>query len=157
MIRPLRLLAVLLVLTLLGCAGTAVTAIPGPIQPPPQGAAQIVFYRDIGYYEPADTLRVALNNRPVGTLPRGDIFYRDVAPGTYTISFAPTRPDPNQFRTIALAPGEVVYVKLAALPVRPCNWFGAGIADCDINGHTAMIVTPAMAQQEMRGLTLIAG
>lgn len=157
MLRPVRLLPVLLVLSVLGCSSAAVTAIPEPIPPPPQGAAQIILYREIGYYEPADMLRVALNNQPVGILPRGDVLYRDVAPGAYIVSFAPTRPDPNQFKTITLGPGQVAYVKLAALPVRACNWFGTGIGNCDINGYTAMIVDPAMAQQEMRGLTLIGG
>lgn len=163
MVGPLRLIPTLIamsliLLPLLGCSGSpAVTAIPGPIPPPPQGAAQIILYRAIGYYEPADTLRVALNNQITGTLPRGDVLYRDVAPGTYTISFAPTRPDANQFKTITLAAGQVAYVKLAALPVRPCNWFGTGIGDCDINGYTAMIVDSAIAEEEMRGLTLIGG
>lgn len=48
-------------------------------------------------------------------------------------------------------------MKLAALPVRPCNCFGTGIGDCDINGYAAMLVDPVTAEREMRGLTLIAG
>lgn len=139
------------------CASTAVIAIPGPIPPPRQGAAQIILYRDIGYYEGSDVLHVALNRQPTGVLPRGDVLYREVTPGSYTISFTPTRPDPYQFKTVALGPGDVAYVKLAALPVRPCNRFGPGFGDCDINGYTAMIMDPAVAQQEIQRLTLIAG
>jgi hypothetical protein len=147
----------LLLIVLAACTNTAVIAIPGPIPPPAPGAAQIILYRDIGYYEPSDVLRVALNRQPAGVLPRGDVLYRNVAPGSYTISFSPTRPDPYQFKTVALGPGDVAYIKLAALPVRPCNWFGPGFGDCDINGYTAMIMNPAVAQQEIQGLTLIAG
>jgi hypothetical protein len=157
MFRLRRSLTLLAFLVLAACTPVAVVAIPGPIPPPAPGAAQIILYRDIGYYEPADVLRLALNGQPTGVLPRGDVLYRNVAPGNYTITFSPTRPDPYQFKTVTLGPGEVAYIKLAALPVRPCNAFGPGFGDCDINGYTAMIMNPATAQQEIQGLTLIAG
>jgi hypothetical protein len=152
-----RSLSLLVLVFLAACTGPAVIPIPGPIRPPAPGAAQIILYRDIGYYEPSDVLHVALNRQPAGVLPRGDVLYRNVVPARYTISFSPTRPDPYQFKTVTLGPGDVAYVKLAALPMRPCNWFGPGFGDCDINGYTAMIMNPAAAQQEIQGLTLIAG
>lgn len=153
----LRHTLLLLLLAASGCTAAAGGATPlaGPIPAPPPGTAQIILYRTAGYYEPSDVLAVALNHQPAGTLPRGDVLYRDVAPGTYTISFSPTRPDPNQFPTLTLGPGQVAYLKLAALPVRPCNWFGPGVGQCDINGYAAMVMSPAMAQSELRGLTLI--
>lgn len=150
--QPLSLL--LLILTA-GCASPDATALPGPIPPPPLGSAQIILYRQIGYYEPSDMLRVALNQQPAGTLPRGDVLYRNVAPGSYTITFSPTRPDPNQFKTVTLGPGQVAYVKIVALPARACA--RPGTAGCDINGYSAMIVAPPAAQQELQGLALIAG
>jgi len=156
MFRLRRSLSLLLLIVLTACT-SAVTAIPGPIPPPAPGAAQIILYRNIGYYEPSDVLRVALNRQPAGVLPRGAVVYRNVASGSYTISFSPTRPDPYQFKTVTLGAGDVAYVKLASLPVRPCNRFGTGFGDCDINGYTAMIMSPAAAQQEIQGLTLIAG
>jgi hypothetical protein len=151
-----RSLSLLLPMVLAACAST-VTVIPGPIPPPPPGNAQIILYRDIGYYEPSDVLRIALNGQPAGVLPRGDVLYRDVTPGSYTITFSPTRPDPYQFKTVILNPGDVAFVKLAALPVRPCNPFGPGFGDCDLNGYTTMIMSPAAAQQEIQRLTLITG
>ncbi len=157
MLRLRRSLSLILLIVLTACASAAVVAIPGPIPPPAPAAAQIILYRDIGYYEPSDALRLALNRQPAGVLPRGNVLYRNVAPGSYTISFSPTRPDPYQFKTVTLSPGDVAYIKLSALPVRPCNWFGPGFGDCDINGYTAMIMNPAVAQQEIQGLTLIAG
>ena len=157
MFRLRRSLSLLAPVVLAACTSVAVTAIPGPIPPPASDAAQIILYRDIGYYEPSDVLRVALNRQPAGVLPRGDVLYRNVAPGSYTITFSPTRPDPYQFKTVTLGPGDVAYIKLAALPVRPCNAFGPGFGDCDINGYTAMIMSPAAAQQEIQGLILIAG
>jgi hypothetical protein len=150
-----RALLPLFIALLTGCTNPAVVAIPGPIPPPPPGMAQIILYRQIGYYEPSDVLRVALNQYPTGILPRGTVLYRNLAPGSYTISFSPTRPDPDQFKTVALGAGQVVYVKLAALPVRPCT--GRSIAGCDMNGYTTMLMTPAAAQQELQGLTLISG
>ena len=155
MLRLSRLFALLLLGLTFGCTSPALTPIPGPIPPPPPGAAQIILYRQIGYYEASDVLRVALNQLPAGTLPRGDVLYRNVAPGTYTVTFSPTRPDPYQFKTVTLGPGQVAYVKIAALPVRPCTRFG--LAGCDINGYSAMIMPPPAAQQELQGLTLIAG
>ena len=157
MLRLRRSLPLLVLMILAACTSPVVIPIPGPIPPPAPGAAEIILYRDIGYYEPSDILRVALNRQPAGVLPRGDVLYRSVVPGSYTISFSPTRPDPFQFKTVTLGPGDVAYVKLAALPPRPCNWFGPGFGDCDINGYTAMIMDPAVAQQEIQGLTLIAG
>jgi len=150
-----RALLPLLLALLVGCASPAVTPIPGPIPPPPAGAAQIILYREIGYYEPSDVLRVALNQSPIGILPRGTVLYRDLAPGSYTITFSPTRPDPFQFKTVTLGPGQVAYIKIAALPARPCT--GRSIAGCDINGYTTMLMTPAAAQQELQGLALITG
>jgi hypothetical protein len=152
-----RSLSLIFLIGLIACTGTAVIAIPGPIPPPAPGGAQIIVYRDIGYYEPSDVLRIALNRQPAGVLPRGDALYRNLAPGSYTITFSPTRPDPYQFKTVTLGPGDIAYVKLAALPIRPCNWFGPGFGDCDINGYSAMIMNPAVAQQEIQRLTLIAG
>lgn len=140
-----------------GCANMAPPATPVPIPPPPPGMAQIIVYRDVGYYGPFDVLRVDFNRQPIATLPRGDVFYRNLAPGNYTITFGPTRPDRDQFKTVALGAGQVAYVKIAALPVRGCNWFGPGVGDCDINGYTTMIMDPGLAQQEMRGMQLIAG
>lgn len=157
MLRLRQTVSLLLLALTLGCATEGLRATPVPIPPPLQGMGQIVVYRDVGYYGPMDVLRVAFNQQPAGTLPRGDVFYRNVAPGSYTISFGPTRPDPNQFKTITLASGQVAYVKIAALPVRPCNWLGAGIGDCDINGYTTMLMDPGLAEQEMRGMQLIAG
>jgi len=151
-----RFLALYFAASIVACSPT-VRSIPGPIPPAPPGTARIILYREIGYYEPADVLRVALNQQAAGVLPRGDVLYRDVVPGSYTITFTPTRPDPNQFKTVTLAAGEVAFVKIQALPVRPCNWFGTGIGDCDLNGYIATVMNPAVAQQEIQTLTLIAG
>lgn len=153
----LRPLLFALVCLLASCAVPDATG--GAIPAPSAGMGQIVLYRDIGYYEPSVVLTLALNDRSVGTLPRGNVIYRDVTPGTYTISFAPTRAAPDQFKTVTLRSGEVFYVKIEALPEIPCSGTrGGGVGGgCDISGFTSTVLEPARAQQEIRALSLISG
>ncbi len=44
------------------------------------------------------------------------MFYRDVSPGVYDISVAPSLPYPNQFKTVVVKPGDVFYVQIDTLP-----------------------------------------
>lgn len=142
---------------LLVAACSTPTAVIGTIPAPAPGTAQIVFYRDIGYYDPADVLTVSLNGRSVVTLPRGDVVYRDVPPGTYTVAFKPTRPFPDQFKTFTVAPGEVTYVKIEPLPEIPCagTLGGDTTIACDISGFTSVVIDPVLGRQEIRGLRLV--
>lgn len=155
--RLLRLPFALLLLVLAGCAAPPSGA-PVAFTPLAPGMARIVFYRDIGYYEPAVDLTVDLNDRNVGVLPRGTAFYRDVTPGSYTITFTPTRPAPEQFVTVTPGAGNVFYVKLFGLPDRVCGAStGSTTAGCDISGFVARVVDPAEAQQELQRLSLVQG
>lgn len=149
-----RFLVLPLLLVLAACTMSAETA--AVWTPVPPGAGRIVFYRLWYPDTPSVTLTLALNGRSIGTLPIGAAIYRNVAPGTYTISFTPTRPDLHQFKTVTLAPGEVFYVRIAALPQIACSSakFSPG---CDISGFTEMVQNPAVARSEMRGLQLVRG
>lgn len=143
-----------LLLLLAGCA----TPAPAAFAPLAPGMARIVFYRVAAPYDPTLVLTISLNNAKTGTLPLGDAFYRDVAPGPYTITFTPTRPYPDQFTTVTPGAGNVFYVRLAALPTIDCSLaFPSGGGSCDISGFTAEVVNPAEAQAEMRGVALIRG
>jgi hypothetical protein len=141
-------------LLLAGCATPAEA--PSAYVPPPPGTARIVFYRPFYYYGPSQVLKLALNNSAIGTLPRNAAIYRDVAPGTYTISFSPTRSAPYQFATVAVGPGNVSYIKIDALPPQACTGarFGGG---CDITGFTAVIMDPATAAYELQAVPLLRG
>lgn len=153
--RLLRLPFVLLLLA--ACTATPSTT-PVAFTPLAPGMARIVFYRDVGYYAPEVDLTIDLNDKPAGVLQRGTAFYRDVAPGTYTVTFTPTRPAPEQFVTITPAAGNVFYVKLLALPDRFCGASsGSTTAGCDISGFIARVVDPIEAQQEVQRLSLVRG
>lgn len=153
--RLFRLGLLSLLLLLAGCAATAPPAAFTPLAP---GMARIVFYRVAAPYDPTLVLTISLNNIETGTLPLGDAFYRDVVPGPYTITFTPTRPYPNQFKTVTPGRGNVFYVRLSALPTMDCSlgWRSSG-GSCDISGFTAEVVNPAEAQAEMRGVALTRG
>lgn len=157
MVRLLRFLFLPLLWSLAGCVtpGATGAAIPAPAA----GMGQIVLYRSVGYYDPSVVLTIALNGAAAGTLPRGDVIYRDVAPGTYTISFAPTRAATDQFKTVTLRAGEIFYVKIEALPEIPCSGTrGGGVGGgCDISGFTATVFDPIIARQQISGLSLIGG
>jgi hypothetical protein len=150
------LLLVPLVLTIAGCAApTAPVAMSLP--PLAAGTARIVIYRDIGIYDAANVLSLALNGNAIGALPRGEVAYRDVAPGTYTVTFNPTRAAVNQFPAVTVAAGDVAYMKILALPERDCAGTIGTFGGCDINGFIARAVAPAQAQQEIQGLRLASG
>jgi hypothetical protein len=150
--RALRL-PFLLVLLLAGCATPAEA--PTAYVPHPPGTARLIFYRPFYYYGPSQVLTLALNQNVIGTLPRNAAIYRDVTPGIYTISFAPTRFYANQFARIAAAPGNVFFIKIDGLPPRDCT--GGRFAGCDISGFTSVVMDPATATYELQSVPLLRG
>lgn len=154
-----RLLCLVVPALLMLVAGCATTPEPVPTAyvPIAPGMARIVFYRIAAPYDPTLEETISLNEKKVGVLPLGDAFYRDVAPGTYTVSFTPTRVVPHQFKTITLASGNVFYVRVAAMPNMDCSLGVMGSNTCDVSGFTAEVVSPAVAQSDMRGVVLTSG
>jgi hypothetical protein len=154
MLRRALLLPFLLVFLLAGCASPAEA--PSAYVPQPPGTARLVFYRAFHYYGSMLYLTLSLNDRVIGTLPPNAAIYRDVAPGTYTVTFSPTRSDPFQFKTVTVAPGNVFFVKIDGLPRRGCagGRFGGG---CDITGFTSVIVDPATAAYDLQAVPLLRG
>ena len=104
------------VLLLAGCVQPPGPLLSGPLPPAPPGTARLVFYRGLDYYATQSMPTVYLNTDPTGISQNGALFYRDVAPGAYNISVAPSLPYPNQFKSVVVKPGDVFYVQIAALP-----------------------------------------
>ncbi len=152
---PLRALHIpfLLVFLLAGCATPAEA--PSAYVPQPPGTARLVFYRAFHYYGPSLVLTLALNNSVIGTLPQNAAIYRDVAPGTYTISFSPTRSAPSQFTTVTVAPSNVFFVKIDGLPQFGCA--SGRFSGCDIPGFTSVVVDPATAAYDLHAVPLLRG
>jgi hypothetical protein len=115
--RARRTLFAGIALLLAGCIPTPPgPLLSGPLPPAAPGSARIVVYRALDYYATQAMPTVYLNNEAAGVSENGAVFYRDVAPGTYTISVAPSLPFPNQFKTITVKPGDVFYAEINTLP-----------------------------------------
>lgn len=106
-----------IVLLVAGCVAPPGPLLSGPLPPAPPGTARIIFYRDLDYYATQSMPTVYLNKDPAGISQNGAVFYRDVAPGAYTISVAPSLPYPNQFKTVVVKPGDVFYAQIAPMPL----------------------------------------
>src|ERR1700761_3126890 len=111
---------------LLLVAGCAVTDIPpgealqGPLPPLPAGVARLVFYRALDPYATQSMPTLYLNGKPSGITQNGAVLYRDVPPGQYDITLAPSLPWPNQFKTVVVRAGEVFYVDISTRPHLSC-------------------------------------
>ena len=138
-----------LVLLLAGCVQPPGPLLSGPLPPPP-GTARIVFYRGLDYYATQSMPTVYLNDLPTGISENGALFYRDLAPGVYNISVAPSLPYPNQFKTVVVKPGDVFYAQIAPLPTTGGKF---NVNERDY-GDTFIVTLrdPAIAVYETQGL-----
>jgi hypothetical protein len=144
--------ALLLCALALASCETAHYARPGSEPPPAAGTARIYFYRDRSY-QSFDWTTVSLNHQRVGQSAPGTVFYRDVAPGRYEIEVRSDQLYPDQFKTVALRPGDVAYVKVQELP----QW---GQTAWGPRGGTTFVVTvvdPAAAKRAIASLGLTPG
>ena len=150
--RGIRAVFAGIVLLLAGCVAPPGPLLSGPLPPQPPGTARIVIYRDLDYYATRSMPTVYLNNQPAGISENGALFYRDVPPGTYAISVAPSLPYPNQFKTIVVKPGDVFYAQIAPLPLTGGKF---NVNDRDY-GDTFIITLrdPATAAYETQGLRM---
>jgi hypothetical protein len=119
---------------------------------PPPGTARIWIYRIWEPYITQATPYVRLNGAVAGISQPGGAFYRDVAPGTYTVTVDSFGVDESQFVTVAVVPGETVYVKVDAN-----NWWAGMCLSCERDTFYTRLVAPAMAQADMSQLRIYGG
>jgi hypothetical protein len=101
-------------------AGAATAALAAP----PPGYGRIWIYR---YYEPYQSLAtpyVRLNGRIVAVSQTSGSFYRDVPAGTYHITVDSLGRDVDQFATVAVVPGQTVYVQIQVSRYWDCGGGG---------------------------------
>ena len=84
-----------------------------PISPIPAGDARLWFYRDGGPYETHQRPYLRLNGRIVGLSEPSRTFYRNVAPGHYTVTVDSYLSSYfGQFAEIDLVAGQEAFVKV---------------------------------------------
>jgi hypothetical protein len=96
-------------------AQVAAPAVQLPMPMPPAGLARVWFVRQ---YEPGENLSTPMiyaNGAPVASSVPGTIFYRDLAPGTYTLSVESCGTDVSQDLTVQLAPGGHAELEIQSL------------------------------------------
>jgi hypothetical protein len=110
-----------LLLTTVACAQPALTAAVA-VPPVPAGEARIWVYRDDGPYAGKGLPAVGMNGAVVGAAQLGGVFYRDVAPGHYTVTVESTGRDYDQVASLEMHPGQEGYVKIVSNP----EWVSGG-------------------------------
>jgi hypothetical protein len=145
-----------LLLVLAGCApGPRFGQVAGTLPPVPSGDARLFFYRWLEPYETLSWTPVYLNGAPVGVSRPGSVFYRDVPAGTYAIVVRSEGIYPNQFKTVAVGPGQAVYVRIDSLS----SWARGGAVrrEWEENTFVVDLVEPDVARREMQELDYIQG
>ena len=131
-------------------AGCAVT--PGPPLALPAVApdkARLVFYCDNNPVNDPEWTTVSLNGTKLGGIGPGNVFYRDLAPGTYEIEVRSEQLYPNQARTLSLAAGTTTFVDVQTV-------IGWGKSESKrARPFTLTIVDPAAAERAIQPLRLM--
>ena len=134
------------------CLATLPPAASAEAGGPPPGQARIWIYR---IFEPSITLQtpvVRFNDAVVGLARPGSAFYRDVPPGTYSVTANGGASAPDQFATVALAAGQTVFVKVDA-----DNWRASANCETAVITFYTLVVAPQLAEAELASLPVAGG
>jgi hypothetical protein len=137
-----------LVLTACGPQQPFFPQVAATIPPPPPNQARIYFYRDYEPYESLSRPPLYLNGQTVGVSIPGGVFYRDIPPGTYEIKVLSLGLYENQFKTVALRPGDTFYAKIESLR----SWSGSDNGDLSSfvsDTFVVVLISPDQARTEL--------
>jgi hypothetical protein len=151
-----RFAALSIVLLLTACVPAREPRLSGPLPPLSPGMARLVFYRTLQFYDTTAMTTVYLNGTPVGVSQVGSVFFQDVVPGQYDITVFSPGSYPNQFKSVVVSAGNVVYARIDRLPRPPCP-AGRFVGTCPPDTFIVTIVDPAAGFQQVQGLQLLAG
>jgi hypothetical protein len=148
-----RRVAFLLLLALAGCVRPPPFATVAPLIPPlAPDRARLYFYRDYEPYESLSEPYIYLNGRRIGTSIPGGVFYRDVPPETYLISVDTVGYYWNPFKTVALQPGDTLYVKIESLK----SWESSGGESAyEADTFVVAIIPPEQGAGELAGMSYV--
>jgi hypothetical protein len=146
-----RIFALLAGTWLAGC-DTAPQMSLASLPPVPADKVRFFVYREPTYYDSLQWTWIWLNGEKAGDVGPGQVFYRDVPPGTYSIEARSDRLYPGQVKTVAAPPGATVFVRVD----NPLFW---GQSPRQWSGTTfvAMIVDPAIGRIQTASLRLTPG
>jgi hypothetical protein len=152
MIKPLvRVLILAAALGLAACEGggeppgARFAQIAAQIPPVPSDRARFFFYRDYSLYDSTQRPTITLNSQPVAISEIGGVSYRDMPPGTYVISVPYSAIYPYKDKTVTVAGGQTVYVKIQSEIYEP----DITLVDYQPDIFVVVLVDPAQAQQEI--------
>lgn len=143
----------LAVMLLAFVAPAAAQTMPGPASP---SQARIYFYRGADPGVVAGWTRVFLNDAKIGDLGESSYFYRDVAPGAYTVGVSSDVPYPDQYRNLTVPPGSTTYVQVYRVPGYGIQYSPGGFSGGPVIYQPTVfgnrIVPPGAAIPAMAGL-----
>ncbi len=147
--RPITPVATLLIAATAGCVTAARPPLMLPAVPPDK--ARLVIYCDNNPITDPSWTTVSLDRTPLGGIGPGNVFYRDLTPGTYEVEVRSQQLYPNQAKALSLGPGTTTFVdvqvvlgwgKSESKPTRP---------------FTLVVVDPAVAERAIAPLRLTSG
>lgn len=94
------------------------------LPPIPPGLARIWIYRDLDPNISLARPYVRLNGQIAGISEPGGAFYRDVPPGEYYVTVDSIGQDVDQWASVAVVPGQQVYLKVDDAPYWDCGGGG---------------------------------
>jgi hypothetical protein len=147
-----RRLALLLLVALASCVQAPLFPTVAPFLPPlAPDQARIFFYREWEVSEGVTiSPRIFLNGTRAGDAVPGGVFYRDVpAPQTYYITVDTEGFYWNPFKTVALEPGDTLFVKIESLS----SW-ASGLS-YQRPTFVVAIIPPEQAEQELSGMRYV--
>ena len=129
-----------------GCA--AADRPPLVLPAPPPDKARLVVYCDNNPVDNPQWTTVSLDGSRLGGIGPGNVFYRDLAPGSYKVEVRSEQLYLNQARTLSLAAGTTTYVDVQAV-------YGWGKFDSrQLRPFTLVIVDPAEGERAIRWMRL---
>jgi hypothetical protein len=115
------------------------------IPPIRSGVARLWFYRDGGPRETQERPYLRLNGQIAGISEPNGVFYRDVAPGHYTVtvdSYLSTYV--NQFADIDLGAGQEAFVKVLSQG----QWVGGEVGGSDVENFYTQVIPAEAARAD---------
>lgn len=147
--RPIIPMATLAIAAVVGCATAARPPLTLPAPPPDK--ARLVVYCDNNPVSDPSWTTVSLNRTPLGSIGPGNVFYRDVTPGTYEIEVRSEQLYPNQAKALSVGPGTTTFINVQVV-------LGWGKSESKpTRPFTLVIVDPAIAERAIAPLHLMGG